>query len=400
MTADDESGVERASQSPQAGRPPGSIQPSSRAVWPLGLVGAIAIVLVAEAYVARRKADFSSIFAIEWRLNARSIRRHAAGSGVLCFGTSVTHMGVSPRVLEEKMRMPAYNFAISGAQPFACYVALRDALASGARPRAVVVDFMWSTLGQPHTFNELGLPEMATLLDCAEFALTARDADGFGRMALAWFLPSYRGRAEVRANVAASVRGAEPNRNPERFLQARNASINRGAYHLGAVDYDGAVDPANPVLFSKDWACPTSSEIYIHKFFDLAASRGIPVFWIMPPMAPAARGVWASSGVEAKYKGLVDSIAARHANVTVVDATGANYPVAAFNDPVHLNRDGAVAFTADLARAIAAGLARDDGSAPRRVRLPDYRPDPDAGRVEDSRTTLAHIKGAFEAARR
>jgi hypothetical protein len=386
--------------SPQAGRSSRSIQPSSRAVLPLGLLGAIAIVLVAEGYVARRKADLTSIFAIEWRANARAIRRHAAGSSVLCFGTSVTHMGVSPRVLEEAIRMPAYNFAISGAQPFACYVALRDALASGARPRAVTVDFMWSTLGQPHTFNELGLPEMASLLDCAEFALSARDASCFGRMALAWFLPTYRGRAEVRANIAAAVLGAEPNRNPERFLHARNASINRGAYHLGAVDYDGKVDPSNPVLFSPAWACPSASEASIRKFLDLAASRGIPVFWIMPPMAPAARGAWAASGVEAKYRGLVDSIAAGYANVTVVDATGADYPSSTFNDPVHLNRDGAVAFTADLARAIAARLAADGGPSPWRVRLPDYRPDTDAGRVEDSRTTLARIKGAIEAARR
>jgi hypothetical protein len=389
-----------AANSVQAGRPAKSIQAASARRLPGALLGALAIILTAESYVARRKADFSTIFAIEWQLNARSIRRNAAGPGVLCFGTSVTHMGVSPRVLEETMGMPAYNFAMSGAQPFACYVALRDALASGARPKAVVVDFMWSTLGQPPTFNELGLTEMASLVDLAEFALCTRDADGFGRMAMAWLLPSFRGRAEVRANVAAALRGEEPNRNPERFLHARNASINRGAYHPGAVDYDGAADPADPVLFSKDWACPMPSAAYIHEFFDLAASRGIPAFWIMPPMAPAARGPWAASGVEAKYRSLVDSTAARHPNVTVVDATGADYPVAAFNDPVHLNRDGAVAFTADLARAIGARLAAGAGSPPRRVRLPDYRPDPDAGRVEDSRTTLARIKDAWGAARR
>jgi hypothetical protein len=97
---------------------------------------------------------------------------------------------------------------------------------------------------------------------------------------------------------------------------------------------------------------------------------------------------------------LVESIAARHANVTVVDATGADYPVAAFNDPVHLNRDGAVAFTADLARAIAPRLATAGGPGPKWVHLTGYRPDPDAGRVEDSRTTFAHIKDAFEATRR
>lgn len=386
--------------SAQAGRPSRSIQRASPARWPIGLLGAIAVVIAAEGYVARRKDDLTSIYAIEWRLNARSIRRHAAGSSVLCFGTSLTRMGVSPRVLEESMRLPAYNFAMSGAQPFACYVALRDALASGARPKAVLVDFTWSTLGQPYTFNEMGLPEMASLRDCAEFALAARDASCFGRMSLAWLMPSYKGRAEVRANIGAATRGEEPNRNPERFLYARNSAINRGACHLGAIGYDGAVDPSNPVLFPKDWTCPAPCEAYIHKFLDLAGSRDIPVFWLLPPIAPGARAHWEASGVAARYMGLVESIAGRHANVTVVDATGSRYAVEAFNDPVHLNRDGAVVYSADLAGAIAGRLAKDGRSAPRRIRLPDYRPDPDAGRVEDSRATLAHIKGAVEAARR
>ena len=386
--------------SPQAGRPASSIQPASRGRWPIGLVGAIAIVVAAEGYVARRKDDLTSIYAIEWRLNARSIRRHAAGSSVLCFGTSLTRMGVSPRVLEETMRLPAYNFAMSGAQPFACYVALHDALASGAKPRAVLVDFTWSTLGQPYTFNELGLPEIAALRDCAEYAIAARDASLFARMGLAWLLPSYKGRAEVRANIRAATRGEEPNRNAERFLYARNSSINRGACHQGKIGYDGAVDPSNPVLFPGEWSCPAPCEAYVHKFLDLASSRDIPVFWLLAPMAPGARGPWEASGVAKRYREFVDSVAARHPNVTLIDATESRYTVEAFNDPVHLNRDGAVVFSADLAEAIAGRLARDGGSAPRRIRLPDYRPDPRAGRVEDSRATLAHLKGALEATRR
>jgi hypothetical protein len=384
----------------QAGRPARSIQPASPSRWPIGLLGAIAIVVAAEGYVDRRKDDLTSIYAIEWRLNARTIRRHAAGSSVLCFGTSLTRMGVSPLVLEETMRLPAYNFAMSGAQPFACYIALRDALASGAKPRAVLVDFAWSTIGQPYTFNELGLPEIASLRDCAEYALAARDASLFGRMGLAWLLPSYKGRAEVRANIRAATRGEEPYRNPERFLYARNSAINRGACHLGAIGYDGAVDPSNPVLFPEEWSCPAPCEAYIHEFLDLAESRGIPVFWLLAPIAPGAWGPWEASGVAERYRGFVDSIATRHANVTLVDATDSHYAVEAFNDPVHLNRDGAVVFSADLGRAIAGVLAGEGGPVPRRVRLPDYRPDPHAGRVEDSRATLAHIRDALGSSRR
>lgn len=387
----------------QAGGPRATIQPArSRDRLPLGLLGALAVVLAAEGYVARRKDELTSIYSVEWRQNARAIRRHAAGPAVLCFGTSLSHMGISPLVLEETMRVPAYNFAMSGAQPFACYLALRDALASGARPKALVVDYAWTTLGQPASFNEVGLAEVATPIDLAAYALAARDASLLGRMAMAWLLPSYRGRPEVRANVAAAVRGAEPGRNPERFLYARNAASNRGACHLGAIGYDGSVDPSNPVMFPTDWSCAPACERYIDAFLDLAASRQIPVFWVMPPMAAGARGCWAASGARGRYLGLVEAVAARHANLTIVDATEAAYPVEAFNDPVHLNRDGAVVFSADLGRAIAGRLARDGGPASglRRVRLPDYRPDPDAGRVEDSRATLAKIRESMETRRR
>ncbi|HEY2158299.1 MAG TPA: hypothetical protein VGH33_21900 [Isosphaeraceae bacterium] len=353
---------------------------------------------MAEGYVACRRDEIGSLFSVEWRQNARAIRKHAWDSAVLCFGTSLSRMGVAPRVIEERLGMPAYNFAASGSQPFACYVALRDALASGARPRAIVVDYAWTTLGQPDTFNETGLVASRPLGDLIEWALAAGDASLLSRMVLAWALPSFHGRPEVRANIAAALRGAEPERNPARFLYARHAATNRGACLQGSVGYDGSVDAANPVMFPKEWGCTAASRRYIDEFLELAASRGIPVFWALPPMAAGAQNHWASSGTRASYMAMAESIAARHPNVTLVDATTARYPAEAFNDPVHLNRDGAVVFSAGLADAMRPRLNGDRG--PGRVVLADYRPDPDAGRVEDSRATLAKMQAALDPRRR
>ncbi len=386
--------------SAQAGRASWSIQRTSLRAVPLGLLGALVIAALAERYVARRCDEFSSIYSIEWRRNFWAIRRHAASSAVLCFGTSLSRMGVAPRVLEERMGMPAYNFAASGAQPFACYVALRDALSSGSRPTAIVVDYAWTTLGQPDTFNETGLAEVVALRDIIAWSRAVRDASLFGRMVTAWALRSFRGRSEVRANIAAALRGEEPSRNPERFLYAIHTQLNRGACLMNAVGYDGAVDPANPVMFSKHWTCTPASRRYIDEFLALAEARGIPVFWILPPMAAETRANWVSSGARGRYMELVESMSARHPNVTVVDASGASYPAGAFNDPVHLNRDGAVPFSADLADVMRSRLTREGGPRGWRVGLPDYRADPDAGRIEDTRGTLARIKSALETTRR
>jgi hypothetical protein len=355
--------------------------------------------VAAEGYVAHRRDEVSSLFSIEWRQNARAIRKHAEGSAVLCFGTSLSRMGVAPRVIEEKLGMPAYNFAASGSQPFACYVALRDALASGARPRAIVVDYAWTTLGQPDTFNETGLVAIGSLGDILEWADAARDASLLGRMLIAWALPSFHSRPEVRANIAAALRGHEPDRNPARFLYARHASTNHGACHQGSIGYDGSVDPANPVMFPNDWDCTLASRRYIDRFLALTSSRGIPVFWVLPPMAPGALGHWAASGTRGRYMAMAEKIAARHSNVTLVDATDARYPAEAFNDPVHLNRDGAVVFSADLAEVMRSRLAREGGAGPVRVGVPDYRADPHAGRIEDSRATLAKMQAALDARR-
>ena len=325
--------------------------------WPIGLLGAVAIIVAAEGYVARRKDDLTSIYAIEWRLNARSIRRHAAGSSVLCFGTSLTRMGVSPRVLEETMRLPAYNFAMSGAQPFACYVALRDALASGAKPRAVLVDFTWSTLGQPYTFNEMGLPEMATLRDCAEFALAAPRrlvlrTDGPGVAAAVVQGPDrgpgqHRGRhprrgAEPESRSGSSTRGT-PRSTAGPATRARSATTARSTRRIPCSSRRSGPAPRP--------ARRTSTSSSTSPRRGTSPSSGSCRRWRRGPRGPgrhrgSRRDTWASS----------TSIAARHANVTVIDATESRYAVEAFNDPVHLNRDGAVVFSADAGR-------RDRGEA-------------------------------------
>lgn len=359
--------------------------------WPIALLGAVAIAAATEWYLARRKGEFSSLASVEWRHTAGAIRRHAAGSSVFCFGTSLTRTGMSPRVLEEKLGMPAYNFAGSASQPFACFLNLRNALASGARPKAIVVDFAWIALNLPDTFNETLLVEIGSLADLASFARSANDASLFGRMALSQFLPSLRGRPGVRDNIVAALRGVEPNRNAEWFFYSLNMDANAGACHPGSQGYDGAVDPSHPILFPDRWSCTATSERYIDAFFDLAASRGLPVFWVLPPMTAAARPRWESSRTRARYRVMVRAIAERHPNVTVLDANDARYPVVAFNDPVHLNRDGAVVLTADVADVMQARLAEAGDLRAGWVYLPDFRADPAASRVEDTWGTAARV---------
>jgi hypothetical protein len=291
-------------------------------------------------------------------------------------------MGVAPRVLEERLGVPAYNFATAGGQPYSAFTLLRHALEAGSAPEAVVVDFTWSALASSYDFNERVLPEVASLGECIELAVAARDPDFLARLVLLRCLPSFRCRAEIRSKIVAVLR--EERRNDiDAYVCVRNANVNRGGMHATPLGRLVHVEAEDAATLPAAWECAPVSEHYIHKFLDLAGSRGIPVFWLVPPIAPEAQSRRDELGLEVPYTRFIDGVASRHPGVVVVDGRGARYGPEAFVDVLHLNRDGAVAFTRDLAEVMGDRLGRRKAEGSRWVRLPEYQPDPEASRVED-----------------
>jgi hypothetical protein len=358
---------------------------------PLGLLGMIVLVQAIEGSIARR-TDLTTPYAADWNRTALMARhKDVTSSSILCFGTSLTKMGVSPRVMEEALHKPVYNLALNAAQPFTCYSILRQTLEAGARPEAIIVDFMWVALARDYTFNERLIPELATMGDCLGFAASVGDSSYFGRLMLARMLPSYRRRLEVRKNIEAAIRGEKPNRVPEQWVGQSNARANRGATHVDK-RLEQVTNPRKPEDFPPNWTCPRSSEIYIEKFLTLAAKHNIRVFWLIPPVSPPIQAELFETGIQARYDRLVESIRARHSNVSVLDFSRSNYPLAAFFDPTHLNRDGAVALSRDLAVALKPQLDDPALSSSFWVRLPDYRPDPATARIEDVQMTYERMR--------
>jgi hypothetical protein len=367
---------------------------------PLALVATLLLVSWIEGHIARRQ-DMSTIYALEWRRTGSVPRRkEVLTSSILCFGTSLTRFGISPRVLEETLHVPAYNLALSGGQPFPSYLMLRRSLEAGARPRAILVDFMWMPIGQNHTYNERLITEMLTLRDCAEFAWAAGDSSFLGRLAAATLLPSYRARHEVRTNIDFALRGWEPPRVPERLLFDRNMTLNRGALHVPLGKSRGEFDPNHPMIFEKDWACTPVSAQYIGKFFDLASSHKIPVFWLIPPVPENTRERLIEIGVRARYNQFVESMRASHPEVVVLDGSGSRYETSAFFDLIHLARDGAVVWSADVAAAVKRCLEPPRTLAGTWERLPDYRADTKAARIEDIDKTNENLRAMIDRLRR
>lgn len=354
--------------------------------WPRGALGMLAIVIAAELYLESHSIDFASAHSTGWGWTREAIDRESRGARLLCFGTSVTSLDVSARVLEERLGIPVYNFAVAGGQPYSSYTALRHALRAGAKPDAIVVDFVWSSLATPHDWNERVLPELADLAECAELAIASRDPVFLARIALVRCMPSFRNRSEIRAKVAAFARRQKYDRLVDLAAGARNRNVNRGSSHATPLGHLTAINLADPGVFPPAWECTPLSERYLDRFLNLATSRGIPVFWLVPPIAPPVQEHRDEMGLEGRHTLFIKSVSERHPGVVVVDARASKYGAEAFFDMIHLNRDGAVAYTDALSDIIRDRL-RATPTGPAWVFMPAYRPDPLASRVEDVSTS-------------
>jgi hypothetical protein len=197
---------------------------------PRGLLGCLVLALLVELGIASNPLRFRHLWNWDWWLTARAATRAATRCEVLCFGDSLVKFGVLPSVLEARLGGRAYNLSLSAGQPPACYFLLRRALESGARPRALLVDFVPHGLaGDPRCGNRLW-PELLDARDALDLAWTARDTELAARVLLARLLPSLRGRYEIRANILAALRGEAPMEWLASHAYVRNTRINRGAY--------------------------------------------------------------------------------------------------------------------------------------------------------------------------
>jgi len=372
-----------------------------RGRWPWGLVGMIGLVAGVEAGLARRQVDFTNEVYASWERGRQTAGNEAARAEVLCFGDSIVKLGVAPKVLEERMGKRAYNCAVIGGSAPLSYFLLRRAIESGARPAAVVVDFKAFILSGGPRFQLRQWAEVASPRDALDLAWTSRDAAFFAETATRLALVSYRDRPEVRANVLAALRGEPtPSREPL-MVHWRNWNANLGAKIMPeSFQFSGVVKPEEAVHYAPDsWRCDPVNAAYVRRFCDLAASRDIPVFWLLGPATPPLQALRDAHDLEAPYDRLARRIQAHCPNVVVVDGRHSGYDSPAFSDPVHLNARGACVFSAQLANVLTDHL-RAPRDTPRWVHLPAPEPAPAALPVEDLNASALAVRERLGSAHR
>jgi hypothetical protein len=248
------------------------------------------------------------------------------------------------------------------------YALLRRAFDAGAKPHALVISHM-TLAGHPRV-HVAELSELLGPIECAELAWVADDAGLFNALMTQSLLPSARYRLALRGRVLAGLKGVPPGRDvPGELLRAW--SDGRGMERR-AVDgrYDGRMEPQlERSVYSEPWKVLWVYEQYVRRIARLAEDHGVPVFWLVAPIAPEAQARRDALGLDAHHTKNLRAIQKRSPNLVVLDARHAGFPAPAFFDSCHLNTRGASALSAEVASAVASHLSR---GGERWVTLPPY----------------------------
>jgi len=344
---------------------------------PVGSLGTLVLVAAIEATIAGHRADFAPPWAEDWRFSAWAAERKAPECSVLCFGDSLIKFGVLPRVIEAKIGLKTFNLATSGGTIPSAYFLWKRALDAGAKPKAVVVDFAALMLKDSDALTLQNYPELASLADCADLARTAGDARFLAAAALAKVIPSFHWRFEVQTLIRSSFEGRSGSHRDAGATFRWKWEAERGAQPMppGRVRHpseDYLIDGVSP----ESWTIEPRNEAFLDRFIGLAEVRGIPVYWLLPPLCPEAHARRQARGADEAYGRLARSKQAKFANLIVLDARSSGYDDSVHVDHIHLDQVGASVLSGDVATVLMDRLR--NGQTPSRwVTLPSY-----SGRLE------------------
>lgn len=361
--------------------------PDPRSRLPGGFLGMLAVVLVLDLAFFRSDR-FATDQAESWRFKGAWARERGERGEILVFGDSLCEFGVLPGVLRERSGREARNLAMHNGTPAASYFLLRRALDSGARPGAIVVDFMPHQLGMSPGVGmfDRSWPGLLSGREALELAATLRDAGFLARTMTAKALGCVAARHEVRAAIAAICRGEGHLPRQDVRVLRRHWLANRGAQ----VVPDRAARPPESFegLFPATWVCDPATEAYVRRFLDLAEEHRVPVYWLLPPLRPGAQEWRDRRGLDTPYLGYIARLQTDHAGLTVLDGRRGGYDDGHFADAIHLNRRGASALSLAVAEALDA--TRTPGV--RIARVPFREPGPGPRGVEDLRETRIALR--------
>lgn len=377
--------------------------PAAGSPVPWALLGMLALVTLIERYGVRDNLNFMDNVAVSWKYTGKVVARKAPRNDILCFGDSLLKFGVLPPVVQARTGQRTYSLGLlSGSAP-SSYFLLRRALEAGARPRSVVVDFARGILGDGPDSLTRPYPwaDLLNLRETLELSWVARDPGLLASIAVRRLLPSDRRRFEIRAHIVAALKGRQTGQRDVAPALWRNWNTNEGGQANPKVGpFPDPVIPDEAAFKPGTWRCHPVNAFYVRKFLELAASRGIRVYWLLPPVTPGTLSHWVHSGDERLYLDYVRSEQSHFANVEVIDGRYSGFQREVFVDGVHLDRDGAAALSAGVGDILRTAMARPADRRGDWHKVADFHDLPTEIAIEDVGQSRTALKTVLEKRRR
>ena len=367
-----------------------SSRPSS--AWPWGLLGMLLLVGVIEAGISRDPLRFLDPPAYSWVFSAERARNEAVRAEVLCLGDSLVKHGLVPSLIASKTNEVTENVSAAAAPATWTYYVLLRAIEAGSKPRAIVFDLKPAMLAGGPRFHLRRYQELLSLRECWELYRTSKSSSVGVALALGR-LPSVRRRLEIREAILSALDGKASKTFLRNQICLRNWTVNDGANVARKhPEFQGEVsEAAHQDLLSDRFIAHKVNIQYAHDIVNLARSHSIASYIVLAPNCRAIQQRRNDSGAEGKYEAFARSLQEIDPRLTVVDARDSDYPDSVFVDPTHLDRDGAVALSEDLAEVLNHDREVGSQEVKRWVKLPKYheRPlNPALEDIEDSRSFL------------
>ena len=145
---------------------------------------------------------------------------------------------------------------------------------------------------------------------------------------------------------------------------------------------------------ARHFYCEPRNDRDLARFLALAESERLPVTWLLPPIHPKVQARLDKTGAGEEFTRYVRWMQSRYPTVRVIDARHSGYRAEDFAEVAHLNRDGALKYSAALAEVLR------QPEAARWVDLPAPADTPPAMQIEDMLQSFIAIKAAAEETQR
>lgn len=325
---------------------------------PAGMLAMLGVVVLVEALIALNQEQWQSLDFATFQFTRRAIDTGKANTDLLVLGDSVLKLGLQPKVLQERLGLTSYNLAHSGGQAPDTYFALRQALARGARPKAILIDCNPFLLQCAPFTRARETAELRTLYDCLELGWLGWDGGHLGTQLMAKLLPSYRYRETIGGEICAKWMGRPRLQAdlPPRFW--RNWGVNQGAElavpNPSATRVAGALDETASLL-PIFYPHPLNSA-FIKRTLKLATSRGIDVYWLIPPINPQVQARREQTRGDNDYETYIRVFQTLFPTLKIIDGRHANYDPALFIDVTHLDCRGSYVYSMAVADVLERGI--------------------------------------------